>query len=157
MFQCSRLYPASVLPCPPSHEHMGADIQPSGMQNSLGRGKQCLQQSALVVQSRMPSWLGWQLSKEVRQFSAPLQAHKTCCYARLATHSLLSSFVHITSPVCSCVSLLACSCTSWEAAATNSAQGTPGKGRRVGCAGDSSLWQWRGVLLLNTQQLWTTR
>lgn len=85
MFQCSRLYPASVLPCPPSHEPLGADIQPAGIQNSLGGGKQCLQQSALMVQSRIPSWLGWQLSKEVRQFSAPLQTHKTCCHARLAS------------------------------------------------------------------------
>lgn len=137
-----RLYPASVLPCPPSHEHLGDDIQPPGMQNSLGRGKQCLQQSALMVQSRMPSWLGWQLSKEVRQFQLLCRSIKCAAMLGWPAHSLLSSSVHIPSTVCSCASLLACLCTSWEDAATTSAQGTGG--REGGWAvQDNSLWLWQ--------------
>ena len=65
----------------------GMTFSPQGCRIHWVEGKQRLQQPALTVQSRTPSWAGWQLSEETRQISAPLQAQKTCCLARPASSS----------------------------------------------------------------------
>lgn len=75
-----------------------------------------------MAPSRMPSWLGWQLSNEVRQFSAPLQAHEMCCHARLASSFPAQLFCAHDQHCLHCASLLNCLCTSWGAAATSSAK-----------------------------------
>lgn len=76
--------PSCLLPAHTST--WGMTFSPRGCRIHWVEGKQCLQQPFLMVQSRTLPWAGWQLS-EMTQISAPLQAQKTCCLARLASSS----------------------------------------------------------------------
>lgn len=64
----------------------GITFSPWGCRIHWVEGKQCLQQPSLMVQSRTPSWAGWQLSEKMSQIST-LQAQKTCCLAQPASSS----------------------------------------------------------------------
>lgn len=71
----------------PHMSSWGITFSPWGCRIHWVEGKQCLQQPSLMVQSRTPSWAGWQLSEEMSQISTPLQAQKTCCLAQPASSS----------------------------------------------------------------------